>query len=94
MHAHGEGAGDSEQSIQDDLRGEMESDIFTYNIMSKEVRENRIANIKDSLKKMSIVSKNSLQVEAKEEKIRSRRQSLQLAENTFQSERLMRKFSD
>ena len=62
--------------------------------MSKEVRENRIANIKDSLKKMSIVSKNSLQVEAKEEKIRSRRQSLQLAENTFQSERLMRKFSD
>ena len=35
-----------------------------------------------------------MQVEAKEEKIRSRRQSLQLAADTFQSAQLMRKFSD
>lgn len=43
---------------------------------------------------MSIVSKNSMQVEAREEKLRSRRQSLQLATDSFQSEKLMRKFSD
>lgn len=40
-----------------------------------------------------MISKNSLQVSAKEEKIRFRRQSLQLAEG-LQSERLLRKYSD
>ncbi len=57
-------------------------------------RNNRIANIKSSLKKLTIVSKNSLQVVAREEKIRSRRQSLQLAADSLQSYKLMRMFSD
>lgn len=35
-----------------------------------------------------------MKVEAKQEKIRSRRQSLQLAQDSFESERLLRKFSD
>lgn len=43
---------------------------------------------------MKITSTNSRKVEAKQEKIRVRRQSLQLALDPFESERLQRKFSD
>lgn len=43
---------------------------------------------------MSVVNKNSQKVEAKEEKIRTRRQSLHLALDSFESEKLLRKFSD
>ena len=43
---------------------------------------------------MTVLSKNSQKVEAKEQKIRVRRQSLQLANDSLESERLMRKYSD
>lgn len=59
----------------------------------REVRRDKIEGIKKSLKAIKIISKNSLQIEAKEEKNRYRRQSLQLAD-TLQSERLLRKYSD
>jgi len=45
------------------------------------------------MRDMKLLSKNSIQVEAKEQKIRSRRQSLQIAD-TLLSERLLRKYSD
>jgi hypothetical protein len=56
-------------------------------------RSDRITNIRTSLKKISILSKNSLQVEAKEEKMRSRKQSLREADMS-ESILLMRKFSE
>jgi len=56
-------------------------------------RSDRINNIRTSLKKISILSKNSLQVEAKEEKMRSRKQSLREADMS-ESILLMRKFSE
>jgi hypothetical protein len=57
------------------------------------LRRDKIEGIKKSLKDIKVISKNSLQVEAKEEKIRFRRQSLQLADGLL-SERLLRKYSD
>lgn len=62
-------------------------------LSSSELRQDRIRTIKNSLRQIAVLSKNSLKVEAKEEKNRHRRQSLQLAD-IFQSEKLLRKFSD
>ena len=62
--------------------------------MSKREGQDRFSSIRQSIKLTGVVSKNSEKVEAKQEKIKFRRQSLQLAQDSFESERLLRKFSD
>lgn len=62
--------------------------------MSKREGKDRFSSIRESIKLTGVVSKNSEKVEAKQEKIKFRRQSLQLAQDSFESERLLRKFSD
>ena len=62
--------------------------------MSKREGKDRFSSIRQSIKLTGVVSKNSEKVEAKQEKIKFRRQSLQLAQDSFESERLLRKFSD
>lgn len=59
-----------------------------------QAKKDRFSNIRESIKLTGAVSKNSEKVEAKEKKTRFRRQSLQLAQDSFESERLLRKFSN
>ena len=62
--------------------------------MRNQARTDRFSDIRQSIKLTGVVTKNSEKVEAKQEKIKVRRQSLQLAQDSFESERLLRKFSD
>ena len=59
-----------------------------------QAKKDRFSNIREAIKLTGAVSKNSEKVEAKEKKTRFRRQSLQLAQDSFESERLLRKFSN